>query len=925
MKNKFTYVCALVFVLMGFTPFNQAKATPLSASITSYNNVYCFGGNSGSATVTAGGGTSPYTYSWSDGSSQTTLTATGLTAGSYTVTVTDAASNTATASVYISEPCQLTANVSSVTYPACSGEIGSATCVANCGNAPYTYEWVPLGGNTATGTGFSEGTYTLIVTDNNACQATASVTITQPPPLGSNPTFTAASCNLDNGSATANVTGGTSPYTYNWNPTGYTTATITGISAGYYWADITDANGCTATANVTVTQPIVVTISAEALTYPQCNGGDGGSAIASASGGLTPYTYVWNPTGEVGTTATGLAAGCYTITVADANGCEATTSICITQPSQLNPTTSFTAASCGLSNGTATVSVTGGTLPYTYTWLTAPVQTGVTAIGLTAGCYTVLVTDNNSCTATAVVCVTQPSAVIALIGAITNVRCNGSNDGTIQGNVSGGTTPYAYVWEPSGEYTPTMIGATAGCYTLAVTDANGCIATASACITQPSLVTPAIFSTTANTSCTNPNGDATVTTFGGTGAYTYLWSPTDQTTATAIGLAAYTYTCTVTDNNGCTANTTATVGGTTAPILTLTSTSDTGTCSGTATVTVVGVGAPYTYSWNSGQTTSSINNLCAGYEYCCTVTDNGGCSNTSCVTIVSCTNAYVQPICIITLDTATNKCELIWGRTSSPPAGSTGQYNVYKDTTSGYVLIHSQPLDSLSEYIDPTSNPSLAPQSYEISTVDSCGESALSPPHTSIYLTTTAGVNVYILSWTAYVGFTPSEYIIFRGPSLSTLVPIDTVANTVLTFHDTLPPINSYYVLEAVSPSGPCVATHGMHNTSISLLSGSFSNGFNTATLGINNLGNEVTNVKMYPNPSNGMFTLSYSVTENDNLRISIINELGQEVYAEQKHISVGTNTELLNLETLASGIYSLRIQTNNGIVVRKLVIMQGR
>jgi uncharacterized repeat protein (TIGR03803 family) len=286
-----------------------------------------------------------------------------------------------------------------------------------------------------------------------------------------------------------------------------------------------------------------------------------------------------------------------------------------------------------------------------------------------------------------------------------------------------------------------------------------------------------------------------------------------------------------------------------------------------------------------------------------------------------CSNTYNEPICITTIDTSNNKCEVIWGRTNSPSAGGYGYYSVYKDSTSGYELTHTQPLDSLSEYVDLNSDPTLGPVSYELSTVDSCGESALSAPHTTIFLTTTSGINAFILNWTPYLGFTPSKYRIFRGPALNTMVQIDSVPNTTLTFTDSFPPLGSFYGVEAVSPFGVCVPTSHRPNHSPSL-SGSFSNGFNTATLGIQNLSSTVSKLNIYPNPSNGVFSLSYSLNTGGTVHITILNELGQIVYNNTEQRNAGSITEQLNLESLAAGIYSLRMQTDNGITVRKIAIV---
>ncbi|HXB12822.1 MAG TPA: choice-of-anchor tandem repeat GloVer-containing protein [Bacteroidia bacterium] len=286
-------------------------------------------------------------------------------------------------------------------------------------------------------------------------------------------------------------------------------------------------------------------------------------------------------------------------------------------------------------------------------------------------------------------------------------------------------------------------------------------------------------------------------------------------------------------------------------------------------------------------------------------------------------NTYDEPICIVTIDTATNKCRVIWGRTNSP--AYSGSYNVYRDSASNFALTHSQPLDSLSEYLDMNSSPAYGIQSYKLSTVDSCGESALSSPHSTIFLTTSAGPNVYILNWTPYVGFTPSEYRIFRGPSLNSMVQIDSVPSGVLTYTDTLPPLGSFYAVEAVNPFFTCMATpkalsHKLHGSS---LSGSFSNGYNTKDMGIQAISANITSLKVYPNPNNGMFTLSYSMSAASSIKLSIMDELGRVVYYNAEQKSAGNFTEHLNLEKLAAGIYSLRIQTNGGMTVSKVAIVK--
>ena len=230
------------------------QPTALVASANSQTNVSCNGGSNGSATVSVSGGAGGYTYSWSP-SGGTAATATGLTAGTYTVTVTDANSCQTTQSFTITEPTVLAASASSQTNVSCNGgSNGAATVSVSGGTGSYTYSWSPSGGTAATATGLTAGTYTVTVTDANSCQTTQSFTITQPPALVASAVVNNnVSCNGSaDGSATASATGGASSYTYLWS-NGAVTETTTGLEAGTYSVTVTDANGCTDVASVTIT------------------------------------------------------------------------------------------------------------------------------------------------------------------------------------------------------------------------------------------------------------------------------------------------------------------------------------------------------------------------------------------------------------------------------------------------------------------------------------------------------------------------------------------------------------------------------------------------------------------------------------------------------------------------------------------------
>lgn len=481
------------FAYISVDAFTWSTVSSITAT-TSQTDVSCNGGSNGSASVIASGGTTPYTYSWSP-SGGTAPTATGLAAGIYTCTITDATANSITKNFTITQPSALTATTVQ-TNVACNGtSIGSATVSPVGGAGGYTYSWSPSGGTAATASNLTAGAYTCTITDANACSITKNFTLSQPSAIVlTEASHTNVSCNAaSNGAASVNTpTGGVPGYTYDWtpgNPTGDGTASVTGLTAGAWTCTVTDANACTKSVTIIVTQPTALVATLTSQTNVACNGASTGSATVSVSGGTPGYTYSWSPSGGTAATATGLTAGTYTCTITDANTCTTTKSVTITQPTALIATlTSQTSVSCnGGSNGSATVSVSGGTTAYTYSWSPSG-GTNATVSGLTAGTYTCTITDANGCSTTQSVTITQPSVLTATTSQ-TNVSCNGDSNGTATVVPSGGAGAYTYSWSPSGGTGATVSGLAAGTYSCTITDANSCITTQSVTITQPNIMT----------------------------------------------------------------------------------------------------------------------------------------------------------------------------------------------------------------------------------------------------------------------------------------------------------------------------------------------------------------------------------------------------------------------------------------------------
>ncbi len=659
-----------------------AQPTALTATAT-HTDVFCNGGNNGTATVTATGGTTPYSYSWNSTPAQTTATASNLPAGTYTATVTDANGCIKRDTVTLVAPAALSVSPTQTNVSCNGGSNGSAAITVSGGTAPYSYSWNTTPAQTTTSiSNLAAGSYQATVTDSNGCVQTVLVTITQPAVLLPSTAQTNISCNgSSDGTATITASGGTAPYSHSWNTTPVqTTASISSLIAGTYTDTVTDANGCTQTAQVTITQPAALTATAT-HTDVQCNGGNNGSATVVASGGTAPYSYSWNSTpAQTTATASNLPAGTYTVIVTDANGCTKGDTVKLTQPTLLGLSTTQTDVLCnGANTGSATVTATGGTASYSYSWNTTPAQTTTSISTLTAGTYTATVTDASGCVQTTQVTIAQP-ALFSLSITQTNVSCNGSSDGTAAITASGGTAPYSYSWNTTPAQTTTSISTlTAGTYTATVTDANGCVQTTQVTITQPAVLTATASKT--DVSCNGgSNGSATVAASGGTAPYSYSWNTTPvQTTASISGLPAGSYTVTVTDAKGCTqSDTTAVV----APgALTLSTTHTDVICAGgntgTATVTAGGGTTPYTYSWNTTpvKTTTTISGLPAG-SYIATVTDAKGCTQTA-------TAIVAQPA---VLTAATTKTDVSCNGSSNGSAtvtanGGTAPYTYNWNTT----------------------------------------------------------------------------------------------------------------------------------------------------------------------------------------------------------------------------------------------------
>ncbi|WP_180336346.1 T9SS type B sorting domain-containing protein [Pontibacter ramchanderi] len=598
----------------------------------------CGASNGSIAVSNVNGGTAPFSYSLNGGTFQTGTGFTNLAAGTYTIAVKDANGCTATQEIEVTDiagPSDLTLSSKASTCGSANGSV-TVTNVAG-GTAPYQYS---LNGGTFQGSvtisNVLAGTHRITVRDANNCTFTKEIVVTDVAgPSDLTATMVASTCGASNGTITVtNVTGGESGYTYSKDGVNFQTeTTLTGFAAGTHAITVKDANGCTFTKSVEVTNiggPTAVAVSA---TPASCNDNDGTITAGAVTGGTAPYTYsIDGTTFQTGTSFTGLAAGSYTLTAKDASGCIVTRTVNVDTNVPTNFAHTTVPSTCGRSDGSITVgAVTGGTGTYTYSINNGGFQSGTTFTGLAAGAHRITVRDAKGCVFTKSVTLENVEGP-QFSAATTNTTC-GNNNGSISiGAVTGGVAPYTYSIDGSSfQSTTTFANIKAGEYAVSVKDANGCIGTVT--VQVQDIAGPSDFTLAgASSTCGNRNASIQISdVVGGTAPYTYSKDGTNfQTSANFGSLAAGEYTITVKDANGCFIAKTIEVTDIPGPSeLILSSTSSTcGSANGVITVSgVTGGTAGYTYSINGGafQTSTRFESVLAG-KHTVTVKDANGCT-----------------------------------------------------------------------------------------------------------------------------------------------------------------------------------------------------------------------------------------------------------------------------------------------------------
>ena len=550
-------------------PVALTMADPTSSPVS------CNGGSDGTITAgTVAGGNSGYFYSKDGTNFSSSNTFSNISAGNYTITVKDSKGCTISKNATVIEPVALTmADPTSSPVSCNGGSDGTITAgtVAG-GNSGYFYS--KDGTNFSSSNTFnnlSAGAYTITVKDSKGCIVTKNATVNEPSVLVmAAPNTTHVSCNGgNNGTITAGaVTGGNSGYVYSMDGTTFTSSnTFSNLSAGNYTITVKDVKGCTETKAAIVNEPPMLTMASSAFTPVSCNGvNDGTITAGTVTGGTGNYLYSRDGVNfSSSKNFSGLPAGTYTITVRDANFCEASEIVTLIQPAELTMTeATSTSVSCfGGNDGTVTAgTVSGGNGIYQYSIDNTNFTTAKTFTGLPVGTQTIFVKDEKGCSLQKTITVTEPKVLNATVTK-TNVSCFEGNDGKIViSNPTGGSGNFEFrinegTWVSASEFT----GLTSGNYQVQIRnkDAVACIVTLNPnlLLSQPSAPISAELITTRTTTYGTPTGSATANPVGGTPGYTYEWRRVGQTTIlqttkTATSLLAGDYELTVRDTKGCT-------------------------------------------------------------------------------------------------------------------------------------------------------------------------------------------------------------------------------------------------------------------------------------------------------------------------------------------------------------------------------------
>ncbi|MBI1227417.1 MAG: T9SS type A sorting domain-containing protein [Bacteroidetes bacterium] len=955
------------------------QPSPISLAALGFQQPSCNGQSNGSITVTAEGGTAPYSYVWNNGGSGSTLS--NIAAGSYTVTVRDQKSCIFNQSINLTQPQPISITASEIHPPDCAGQTnGYVNINASGGVGNFGYSWSD-GSSMQNLMGIGNGTYEVTATDNYGCTATASFgPIASPEIMTAGINQTGPFCiGRDENELEAFVqSGGQPPFSYEWS-TDDSGPILPGLSYGQYSVTITDANGCKSIHTTTIDSVQVLVLDYQAFS-PLCFGQTGQLAM-TVSGGTEPYSILWSD-GQTGPVATNLPAQNFAATVHDALGCTNSFNIITLQePAELVVSLeNIEDIACYQGNeGGIDISVSGGTLPYSYQWSnpSATFSSSTEDVsGLSEGSYNVVVTDGNGCvTSLPPLYVDAPDKLVPIsnLGVPTG-NCQSVQVDNVCVNVNGGIAPFQFAWE-TGDTTTCLMNPVAGDYHVTITDAAGCTIEFMSVKVPPEYTAINVqqVSTGNEVICAGTNsGQLSVDIQGGAVPYQFNWSnsvhgTTDSQTLMNDNLPTGQYRVTITDNTGCTAVSPLmpiSTFGAVNPTIAGSQVMDVHCKGGTdgAIPLMVGGGlVPYSFYWENAAGDSisidqNLNGVSAG-NYHVTVTDQIGCTGTTMTTVFEPTTTFLLDSVVV------HDVACFGGNTGSIfalPHGGDLPYHYEWSNMATTQEVSNLPAGNYQLTVfdnngcerNGTYTVSSPDTAISVTVLDSAGVTCFGDSDGFINIAVSGGTPNYIFNWDAI----SAEQNLTDVPAGSYMLVIFDSQGCPFTTHFTLgtpPPlqmgVTSSPQTQLIGPNGSAtaVASGGTPpieyywsnantgETISDLSSGLYSvtavdanscdiTGYVTVDFISKTIDNPVGSADfvLYPNPSSGNFTLgNTSKSSHSKLDLRVFNQLGQIVF-EENGASLQNENYRFNLQTQPTGIYQVVATTNGKMVFEGKVMI---
>jgi subtilisin-like proprotein convertase family protein len=608
----------------------------------------------GEITLSVTGGGIPYAYTWTNGATDFAIT--GLNGGTYGATVTDnsgCAITTGTLNL-ANNSGNLSLDAVQAFDEVCGNATGSINIAVSGNSGPLSYVWSNSSASEDL-SNLSAGNYNCTITDSVGCAVYANATVNNDPGALSidNTIIIDETCGQSDGSVDIVISGAAAPSIFLWSNSSITQS-ITSIQGGTYSVTVTDLIGCTVTGNANVQNNTgTLNLSGQVIVNEIC-GNNAGSIDVNVSGGTAPLTYLWS-NASTAEDLSGLSTGTYTLTVSDALGCDLVagpysinnSSGTLTQGTQV-----VTDEICGNGTGAIDITINGGTPTVTYLWSNAAVTEDL--VGLSAGTYTLTVTDGSGCSIIITETVNNNAGSLSISNAqVTDENCT-DGAGAIDITISGGAPTYTFTWSNTA-VTEDLTSVSQGTYMVTVTDANGCATTGSYNVNNNSPNFQLSSANTTNENCGDGMGSIDVSLIGGTPIFTYAWS-NGAITEDISGLSAGVYTGTITDNNGCVVTHSSSIQNDPGSLVVSNDSIVNETCgsnNGSIFLTVANGAPTYTYLWSNGGTTASITGLSGG-SYTCIITDAAGC-NTNYTGFIQDLGGDLQIVNAATVDDACNQ------------------------------------------------------------------------------------------------------------------------------------------------------------------------------------------------------------------------------------------------------------------------------